>query len=223
MPMESPSTADVARWPWPTIVRVLVGASAGFVVVEWLVRPDGPDWRLWVAMATLAVAGWAAPSTDAWAGRGITSGIALVTSVGIFLGPPETDHVLGMALGLAVLWLAEVTGRARVDGLVVLAIDVLLVWAAVWGASGRAGAVVGGVAMLGLLLVAPLVRWAPGPARGLPPEWQGYALVGLQLVFVVVVARLGALRESALEAAVVSGVSLVVLVLLARIVVGRSS
>ena len=121
---------------------------------------------------------------------------------------------------LAVLWLAELTGRAYVDGLVVLLLDVVLVWAVLWGAAGRPGAIIGGAAMLGLLLVAPVARALPGPARGIPPEWQGVALVLLQLLFVGGVARTAALWESALDAAVVAGGALVLLTVLARLIVG---
>ncbi len=189
-------------------------------MAEGLLRSPGPEWLVWVAIGALALAALAAPATDDWAGRGVTSGIALVTVVGIYLGPPETGQVAGLALALAVLWLAELTGRAYVDGLVVLLLDVLLVWAVLWGAAGRPGAIIGGAAMLGLLLVAPVARALPGPARGIPPEWQGVALVLLQLLFVGGVARTAALWESALNAAVVAGGALVLLTVLARLIVG---
>jgi hypothetical protein len=218
--LPNPSRAQAARWPWPAPVRLLVGAAAGWVVAEGLLRSPGPEWLVWVATGALALAALAAPGADAWAGRGVTSGIALVTVVGIYLGPPETGQVAGLALVLAVLWLAELTGRAYVDGLVVLLLDVVLVWAVLWGAAGRPGAIIGGAAMLGLLLVAPVAKALPGPAAGLPREWQGLALVLLQLMFVGGVARTAALWESAVDAALVTAGALVLLTVLARLIVG---
>lgn len=218
-----PVRTDPVRWPWPAPVRALVGAAVGWLVADGLLRDQGPDWRVWLAMGTLALAGLAATAADSWAGRGVVPGIAVVTVAGIYLGPPETGQVRALLLGLLVLWVAELTGRARVDGFVLLLIDAVLLWAVLWGAVSRPGALIGGAAMLGLLLVLPLVRLVPGPAQGLPDPWRGMALILLQLLFVVGVARTAALSESVAFAAAVSGAALVGLTLLARLVVGRSA
>lgn len=210
-------------WPWPAPVRLLVGAASGWLVVDALVPWAGPRWSVWVAMAALAVAAVAASGLDRWAGRGVTSGVALVTVAGVYLGPPETDQVLGLALGLAVLWIAEATGRAEVDGLVVLVLDVVLVWAVLFGAVSRPGAVVAGVCMLGLLVVLPVARLLPGPRTGVPGSWQAVALVGLQLVYVVGLARTAARLDSAVDAAIICGAAVVALTVLARLVVGGRS
>ena len=215
--------ADPVRWPWPAPVRVLVGAAAGWVVADGLLREQGPDWRVWLAVVTLGLAALAAPSVDDWAGRGVASGIAVVTVAGIYLGPPETEQVLALLLGLVVLWAADLSGRARVDGFVVLLLDAVLLWAVMWGAVSRPGALIGGAAMLGLLLVLPLVRVLPGPSAGLPDAWQGVSLVLLQLVFVVGVARTAGLSESWVYASAVSVAALALLAFLARLIVGRQS
>jgi hypothetical protein len=129
--------------------------------------------------------------------------------------------VRGLAAGLAVLWLADATGRLRMDGLVLLAVDVALVWVAVWGAVQRPGALVGGLAILGLLLVAPLAERLPGPRRAwLAPRWQVPALLGVQLVVAVAIARWGALQSSALVAAVVGVLGLATLAWLSRLMLG---
>lgn len=218
----SSDTTQATRlgWPWPAPVRALVGAAAGWVVVDGLLRAAGPDWRVWLGVGTLALAALAAPAADRWAGSGVVSGVALVTVAGIYLGPPETEQVLGLALGLAVLLVAELTGRARLDGLIVLLLDAILLWAALWGAVTRPGALIGGAAMLGLLLVLPVARVLPGPARGLAGPWQGIGLVLLQLMFVVGVARTAGLSDSATFAAAVSGGALVLLTVLARLIMG---
>ena len=68
----------------------------------------------------------------------------VATAVGLYLGVPETDHVLGVSVGLAVLAVAELTRRLQVDAIVAMAVDSALVWAAVRGAANRASAVIGG-------------------------------------------------------------------------------
>lgn len=183
-------------------------------------RVSGPSWRVWVAMGALALVALGAPRLDAWAGRGITSGVALVTVAGLYLGPPETEAIIGLALAFGVLWVAEVTGRARLDGLIGMLLGAVVVWAAIWGAASRPGAVVGAVAMLGLLLVGPLIVSVPGPGPGLPRPWDAVALVLLQLLFVVGVARTAALLDDATTAAAIAGSALVLLALLAWAITG---
>jgi hypothetical protein len=146
--------------------------------------------------------------------------VALVTVAGLYLGPPETEAIVRLALALAVLWLAEVTGRARVDGFVAMLLGAVVVWGAVWGAASRPGAVVGAVAMLGLLLVGPLAVSVPAPGPGLPRPWDAVALVLLQLLFVVGVARTAALMDDAITAAAISGTALAMLTLLAWAITG---
>lgn len=183
-------------------------------------RVGGPEWRVWVAMGGLGLAALGAPRLDAWAGRGITSGIALVTVAGLYLGPPETEAILGLALALGVLWVAELTGRAKADGFVVMLLSVVLVWAAIWGAASRPGAVIGGVAMLGLFLVGPIARSLPAPGPGMRAPWDAVALVLLQLLFVVGVARTAALMDDGVMAAAISGGALLLLTVLAWAITG---
>lgn len=206
---------------WAPLVRVGAGAAAGVIVSGALVT-DGPLWRVPAAAAVLAIAFLVAPGVDRWAGRGITSGWALATSIGIYLGVPETDHVVGVVAVLIVVTLAELTGRARVDGFVVAALDVVLVWSVLRGAAGRPGALVAGMALLGLLVVAVPASLPHRPGlEPLPSRWRGPALVALQLVFCVIVARFGAVRTTGTEAVIVSVTGLTVLFVTAWYVMGR--
>lgn len=181
---------------------------------------EGPTWRVWLAAGALMVVAIGAPRLDVWAGRGIVSGVAVVTVVGLYLGLPETGAVLGVALGLGVLWVAESTGRARLDGLVVVLLAAVIVWAALWGAVTRPWAVTGGIAMLGLFLVGPLAVSVPHAGRGLPRPWDAACLVVLQLVFVVGVARTAAIGDDVMVASSISIAALALLALLAWAVTG---
>ena len=67
----------------------------------------------------------------------------------------------------------------------------LVVWLAVLEGRGRPGAVVGSIACLGVVLVAPLVRWRASSWRA------GLLLLATQAVLVLYVSRVAGLRESA--------------------------
>ena len=208
------SSAVVGR----AFVGGLLGVLIGRVIVRELGdRTDDAWWPSWAAGAALAVAFAAAPSVVGLTRQRTVAALAMITAGGLYLGVPETDHILGLLVGLAVLAIAEVRGRVRSDTIIVMAIDAALVWAAIRGAANREGAVVGGLALLGLLLVAPLV--IGGSSRRANPPLAAAMLVIAQLVFVVVVARNGALRPDASGAALVACAGLVGLAGTSRLIV----
>ncbi len=84
--------------------------------------------------------------------------------VGLYLGVPETDHVVGVAAVLAVLLVASLAAPRRASWVLVVGLDVVLAWAAVRGAPAGGPPLVAGLAMPGLLVVAPLTSHLPGPA-----------------------------------------------------------
>ena len=67
----------------------------------------------------------------------------------------------------------------------------LVVWVAVLEGRGRPGAVVGSIACLGVILVAPLVRWRASSLRA------ALLLLATQAVLVLWVSRVAGLRHSA--------------------------
>jgi hypothetical protein len=208
--------------PAATALRALVGIASGWAIVEVAAPASVPGWWAVVASATLAVALVVVPGTNRWAGRGLNSGWALATLCGLYVGVPETDHIVGMAPVLGIVWLGELTGRMRVDALVVAALDIVLVWAAVEGAVNRSGAMIAGVSLLGLLVVAPIVIIIAGTESEEPmPAWAVGALIALQLLFAVSVARVGGVRTTAAEATTVVIVALPVLGLLAAPILAR--
>ena len=213
-----------ARW---VALRAAAGAAVGWVIVANTAASGVPGWWAPAVAAALGVAVGVAGGTDRWAGTGISSGWALASGIGLYVGVPETDHLVGMLPVLAIVWLAELSGRMRVDAAVVIALDVVLVWATVHGAVNRSGALVAGLAVLGLLVVGPLVALVvdrvPGAARvPIPGRWTMPALVGLQFVFAVGVARVGGVRTTTAEAVAVVAVAVPLLALVAAPIIGRS-
>ncbi len=202
--------------------RAAAGGVAGLLIGRLVAgelgdRLEDAWWPTWAGAAVLAVAFVAAPSAGRLTARGPVAALGVITAGGLYLGVPETDHVLGVAVGLAVLAVAELRHRLQVDTIVTMAVDSALVWTAVRGAANREGAVVGGLALLGLLLVAPLVLAGGGRREG--GQWRAALLVAAQLIFVVVVARNGAVRPDAGAAAAVAAAGLVALTVTARFVV----
>ena len=220
--MERALSAQPTAWLPAAAARAAAGGVAGLVIGRLVAaelgdRVDDVWWPTWASAAALAVAFAAAPSASQLTARSPIAALGLATAVGLYLGVPETDHVLGVAVGLAVLTLAELRRGLHVDTIVTMAVDSALVWTAVRGAANRASAIIGGLALLGLLLVAPLVLAGRGRRAG--GEWRAALLVAAQLVFVVVVARNSAIRPDAGAAAMIAVAGLVGLTITARIVV----
>ena len=213
----SASVGSVVRAP---LARTAAGAVAGWVIAESTVDA-GPDWQTPAAAAVLAIALLAAPAVGRWAGNGVTSGWALAAALGLYVGVPETDHIVGVIAVLIVLFVAELAGRARVDGWVVAGLDAVIVWAALLGAAGRPGALVAAFAMLGLLVVsAPVALVGRPPREFVPSGWRPAALVALQLGFAIGVARLGGVRTTTSEALTVSAIGIAVLAAASWVVMG---
>ena len=213
----TPSTG----WSWPSWARLATGGGVGFALARWAVPVDGPPWRAGAAAVTMALVTPTTLLADRWSPRGLWPGLAVLSVGGLYLGVPETDQLVTVSGGLVVLLVADVAGRVRMDGLVVLALAAAVVWVGVWGAVSRSGALTAAMALLGLLLVAPVAERLPGPGRAwLPARGQVVALLVLQGVFVVGGARFGALRSEAIDGAVVGILGLVVLAWLARVVMG---
>ena len=114
---------------------------------------------------------------------------------------------------LAVLVLASLAAPRPASWVLVVGLDVVLVWAAVRGAPGGGPALAAGLAMPGLLVVAPLTSHLPGPRRAVvPASVQPAALIALQVGFAVVVARVAASSDTIAGATAIAVAALVVLV-----------
>lgn len=168
------STADVndigaRRW-WPFVVAVLVGGLVAAALVA--ARRHGPP-------------GWTVVQLLVWLGV-------------IYLCVPETDQIPPLAGGLIALALGEVITR-RCSPLVVHALAATLVlWAGMYGATGRGSALVGAMFGAWIIVLAPLTLGAMVSAR------QAGLVSVVAAIAAAVMARVGGLGPSTARAVVVA-------------------
>jgi len=206
---------------WPPLARLVGGAVLGAVIAQYAVSTDGPAWRVAAAAAVLGVVALGAPATARAATLGGAPAWALATAVGLYVGVPETDHVIGVGVGLAAFVVAELTGRARADGAAVVALGAALVWATLQGAGGREPALLAAFGAFGLLAVWPLVGALPGPRRALAPAPLRPALVAAaHAVAAVVIGRRGAVTDERVDVVLFAVAGLAALVIVVRLVTG---
>lgn len=191
--------------------RVAVAAAVAAVIVR-LSQDDLSDRsRWWAAIATLVMTVtlvWMVPIVQqvlapGWAPASIV-GVMTVT----FLCVPETDQIPYIAAVPAVLAVVEVlSGRSLPFGVIYTA-AALVLWAGVFGATGRQSAFVGAFfAWWPLMMLAGAVAICPALARARP--WRHAVILIGGFVAAGVVSRTGALQPTggpAVRAAAVAGV-----------------
>lgn len=149
--------------------------------------------------------------------------LMLVSLAGVYAAVPDTERaviVLGAAVPLAVLgWPLRLAALGRAGASATVG---LLAWVAVTDGSARPGSVVGAIACLGVLLVAPVARTLlgdepPDPSADEaavvdkePAGWRAaMPAILAHLALVAVAARVAGLRTDALESATIAGFALV--------------
>jgi hypothetical protein len=203
------------------VARLLAGGLIGWIVADWVVNNPGPGWRTPAAVAAMAAIALGAPLTARAVALGGPPAWGLAAAIGLYLGVPETNHVLGTGAGLGVLVVAELTGAARADGLTVVALGGVLIWTILEGAVSREPALVAGFATLGLIVLWPVVRLLPGPAAALAPYGvRPFLVTGAQVAYAWIVGRRGALVDDRLDMALIAAIGAVALVAVTRLVVG---
>jgi hypothetical protein len=141
-----------------TVARAVAYAMAGATVSASLPAA----WPLWTRLTVLAVVvvgALVAPVHDARAPR-VVPALVLISALGVYACAPDTEApkvLLGAMVAAAVIGF-EPRLRAAVG---LPAVIGLFAWVAAFGGVGRPGAVVGGVACLGVLLL-PVPRRRPG-------------------------------------------------------------
>jgi hypothetical protein len=189
----------------------LIGAAAalpGTALFAWSAAPADLTWALPTILAVTVVGGATAASFDDRFGpTGLPPVLLAVTALGVYLTTPDTEHsaiLLGAAAPVALLGCPGLVGRRPVASLgtggAFLA-PALVAWVVAIDGVGRDGAVVGGIACLGVFVLEPLTRGArPAPTAGARTH---AVLVGAVHVGVVAVcSRVAGLRDSAVDALV---------------------
>lgn len=122
--------------------------------------------------------------------------LSLCATAAVFLCVPETDHLKGVALLLAGLTLLELAaGEVLPFGWHTLGLTVVL-WAGMWGATGRHGAVVG-AAFAGWVVVLPaMVATRTDPTTTGRGRQRLGAVCAVAAIAALVVARTGALGST---------------------------
>jgi hypothetical protein len=166
------------------------------------------SWERIVVGVAMLVGAWLVADFDArWRDEGLGPVLFAASVVGVYSTVPDTEMALvavGAALPLALLgWplpLGSLGGGA-------LASTGCLLWIVAAGGVGRASAILGGIASLGLFIVEPAARlfhrahvsaiagWPKGR-----PRWTAAVVVHLGLVYVA--ARVIGLRPNVAQAAV---------------------
>jgi hypothetical protein len=159
--------------------------------------PDGwPFWMRATAAGAATLGGLLSIRADERAPR-LVPLLFLIGAVGVYACVPDTEApkaLLGALLAGAVLAL-EPRLRHRCG---VAALTGVFVWVAVFGGLGRGGAVVGGIACLGVVVLLPLVpRWSP-------TRWATVIAVVAQVALVAYVSRVAGFEESAWPALLLS-------------------
>jgi hypothetical protein len=203
----------VAAGRAPTVQ--LVAVVPGTVLFALAADLDRPAWAVPAIVTATLVGGLLVASFDRVLGpRGVAPVLLAVTVLGIYLTTPDTEHsavLLGAAVPVALLSLPWPLATLGVGGS--FAAVALVAWDVAVDGMGRDGAVVGGLACLGMLVVEPVVRWA-AQGRGIPPApvplRYAATVVALHVGVVAVCSRVGGLRSSAIEAFVVCALAYVV-------------
>jgi hypothetical protein len=199
-----------ALFPWTRKVPLLpavLAAPGAWWVTQRLDLP-GAVWVVWLLFATIVLGAPLVASFDrAYRDRGFGPLLLAVTVMGAFSTLPDTEEVLvlvGAALPLMLLAWPKVLARIGPAG--AYPVVGLFAWVTAWGGRGRETAIIGAVAGLGVLIAEPLARWVNGrvPLASFPRGPLGAVLAAVvQVIVVVLTARLAGLQSDLLLAAAI--------------------
>lgn len=196
-----------------TTVRLAAGGvGAGLVLRSaWTASDLGAPERWWAVAGVIAlwlVLAWALPALRRLLPRPgdvpVVFAVVLLTS---FLCIPETNQVLRVALVVTVLVVAEGVSRRRAPIVVVALAAAYVMWAGIFGATGRQSALVGVLFAWWPIVILPLLAtWRPALAR--TSTWARGLVVSIGAAGALVVARTGALEPTVVPALVAVAIAL---------------
>lgn len=228
-------TSAPATGVWPVKVgaggRVALGAATGLaaVALSWNASDLGNRSRWWAAAAAIllaAVLAGALPLARRLLPRpGALSLTVLAWLAAVYGCVPETDHVIGVAMIVAGIAALEFVASEYLPFGWQLGIIGVVLWAGLYGATGRQSALVGSLFGAWPVLLGPTISMLPQLRRA--PHWVPWAVAAIGTAAALAVARTGALAttiEPALrDVAFWAAASLTVSVALAWVAARRQS
>lgn len=205
------------------------GIGLAVVVATYSASGFGDSSRWWAAAATILVAVALADLLPAVRALLPIPGVAPLTIVAalvaVYLCVPETDQVPAAAILPLVVVALELVGRRQVvlEWYAVAAASVL--WAGMFGATGRQSALVGALFAWWAVALLPLVAALRRPPAGQVGTWVGVGIAAVGAVATIVMARTGGIAANGsaawIAAATLAVVSLVVSLAVVRLVSAR--
>lgn len=223
--------ALATQFPRWLAVRVVLAvlAGVGLVYATWddsfAGRANG--WAVPCAVLMVASLCWAAPLmgrslADLGGAWGLLCGCALA----VYSCVPETDQMREVAVVLVAGWVAEMVLRRRLPDAALVAAAGLLAWSALFGATGRPSALVGGLFALAPVVAAAAWWCAAERATSRPRAFAGW-IVGVVWVGAAgAVSRTGGISprlRPAIVAVIVAAVGAAVATVLVYMIVPRSA
>lgn len=167
--------AVAALWPSRRLVGggLAVAGAAGLVWSTWAASFQHRDnqWAVGAAVVVVAAQWWAAPRVHVRLSRaGGAWGLLFGSAIAVYGCVPETDQMREVAVVVCAGGLVEALRRRPLPNPALLAASGLVAWSALYGATGRPSALVGG-----LFALLPFIAVASTPSR----RWWLPWLVGL--------------------------------------------
>ncbi|CAN5387004.1 hypothetical protein BH23ACT3_BH23ACT3_20830 [soil metagenome] len=183
------------------VVGTLVGIGGALLVLResWTASNLGHPSRVWAVGGVVAMAlalTWALPSLRRLLPRPGDAPLAVAGVLAvIFLCVPETDQILRVALVVTVVIIAEGVARQPFPLLLLGAVAAYVMWAGIFGATGRQSALVGALFAWWPVLILPLLTLRM-PRLADTGTWVRGGIVAIGGVAAAAVARTGALQPT---------------------------
>lgn len=192
--------------PWLRPVVAIAGAVA-LMISTWHASFQGRanEWAVVIAVVVAVAGWWAAPHAGASLVRlGGAWWVLMGSAIAVYGCVPETDQLREVGVVVVAGGLAEVLLQRRMPTPVLVAAMALVEWSALYGATGQARALAGGLfALTPLLAVAAVARLVGSRTA---PSWLFRAVGGVWVVAAVVMARTGGIATSLMPAAAAAAV-----------------
>lgn len=180
-------------WPTRRLLRVPLAAAGAVLLVKSTWRPSFEarhnEWAVVVGVGAAVALWWAAPRAHQrlalWGGAWWA---LLGSAVAVYGCVPETDQMREVGIVVAAGGVAEVLLRHRLPTSALLAAAAFVEWSALFGATGQARALAGGLFALTPIVAVAVVRDGS--------RWRSPAVAVVWVVAAVTMARTGGIATS---------------------------